>query len=101
MDAYKEKEYDVRNIVDNVSSLSGVFEDYVERVNSFIDYQIKSYIELSDKQYLLEQKYNATKEELKKIIYELEHNPRTNAETRDKYIIEKLNNLVGDTNVKD
>ena len=101
MDAYKEKEYDVRKIVDDVSSLSGVFEDYVERVNSFINYQIKSYVELSDKKYLLEQKYNATKEELKKIIYELEHNPRTNAETRDKYIIGKLNNLVGDTNVKD
>lgn len=101
MDTYKEKEYDVRKIVDDVSSLSGVFEDYAERVNSFINYQIKSYIELSDNQYLLEQKYNATKEELKKIIYELEHNPRTNAETRDKYIIEKLNNLVGDTNVKD
>ncbi len=101
MDAYKEKEYDVRKIVDDVSSLPGVFEDYVERVNSFINYQIKSYIELNGKQYLLEQKYNTTKEELKKIIYELEHNPRTNAETRDKYIIEKLNNLVGDTNVKD
>lgn len=100
MDAYKEKEYDVRKIIEETLSIPDAFENYVKDVDSFIDYQIKSYIELSNKQYLLEQRYNATIKELKKIIYELQHNPRTNAETRDKYIIEKLNYLVGDTNIK-
>ena len=94
MDAYKEKEYEVRRIVDDVSCLSGVFENYVAQVNNFIDREIKSYIELSNKEYLLRQKYNATKEEINKIIFEIEHNKRANAEIRDKYIVEKLNNLL-------
>lgn len=34
------------------------------------------------------------KEEIKSIIFQLEHNPRENSENRDKYIIEQLKELL-------
>ncbi|MBO7695233.1 MAG: hypothetical protein J6T10_21635 [Methanobrevibacter sp.] len=37
---------------------------------------------------------NELKEGIKNIIFQLEHNPRENAETRDNYIIEQLKKLL-------
>lgn len=94
METYKEKEYEVRNIIDNVDALSGIFENYVTEINDFIDIETKRYMELDTKYYFISQKLDNTQTEIKKIIYEIEHNPRTNAEIRDKYIIEQLQRLL-------
>lgn len=94
METYKEKEYEVKNIIDNVQILSGIFQNYVDEVNDFIDKKTKRYIELDTKYYFTSQRLDNTQTEIKKIIYEIEHNPRTNAEIRDKYIIEKLKKLL-------
>lgn len=94
METYKEREYEVRNIIDNVDILSYTFQNYVDEVNDFIDRETKRYMDLDTKYYFTSQRLDNTQKEIKKIIYELEHNPRTNAEIRDKYIIEKLNNLL-------
>ena len=95
-DIYKEKEWNIRKKIEDISSVPFDFEDYVEEVDSFIDRLTKSLIESENKNYLLEQKTNAIETEIKKIIYEIEHNPRTNAEIRDKYIVEKLKEILGD-----
>lgn len=94
METYKEKEYEVKNIIDNVDILSSIFQNYVDEVNDFINSETKRYMELDTKYYFTSQRLDNTQIEIKKIIYEMEHNPRTNAETRDKYIIEKLKNLL-------
>ena len=94
METYKEREYEIRNIIDNVDILSSTFQNYVDEVNDFIDRETKRYINLDTKYYFTSQRLDNTQKEIKKIIYELEHNPRTNAEIRDKYIVEKLNNLL-------
>lgn len=94
METYKEKEYEVKNMIDNVDILSGTFESYVNEINDFIDNETKRYTELYTKYYFINQKLDNTQKEIKKIIYELEHNPRTNAETRDKYIMNKLKDLL-------
>lgn len=94
METYKEKEYEVKNIIDNVDILSSIFQNYVDEVNDFINSETKRYMELDTKYYFTSQKLDNTQREIKKIIYEIEHNPRTNAEIRDKYIIEKLKNLL-------
>lgn len=94
METYKEKEYEVKNIIDNVDILSSIFQNYVDEVNDFINSETKRYMELDTKYYFISQKLDNTQKEIRKIIYEIEHNSRTNAETRDKYIIEKLKNLL-------
>lgn len=94
METYKEREYEVKNIIDNVDTLSGIFQNYVDEVNDFINSETKRYMELDTKYYFISQKLDNTQREIRKIIYEIEHNPRENAETRDKYIIQKLNELL-------
>ena len=37
MDLYKQKEYDLRNLIDTALSLPSTFEDYVQETESFID----------------------------------------------------------------
>lgn len=37
MEVYKQKEYELRNVVDSTLSLNSTFEDYVSEVNDFID----------------------------------------------------------------
>ena len=41
-----------------------------------------------------EDKFLQLKEEIKSIIFQIEHNPRENSENRDKYIIEQLKELL-------
>ena len=94
METYKEREYEVKNIIDNVDTLSDIFQNYVDEVNDFINSETKRYMELDTKYYFISQKLDNTQREIRKIIYEIEHNPRTNAETRDKYIIQKFNELL-------
>lgn len=94
METYKEKEYEVKNIIDNVDILSSIFQNYVDEVNDFINSETKRYMELDTKYYFTSQKLDNTQKEIEKIIYQLEHNPRTNAEIRDKYIIEQLQRLL-------
>ena len=48
---------------------------------------VEDYIDYEDECYEL-------KEGIKDIIFQLEHNPRTNAEIRDKHIIEQLQRLL-------
>lgn len=91
---YKDKEWTLRGAIENLSSIPDHFEMYVDEVNKYIDALTNSSIKESRELYLLTQRYEATQKEIKKIIYEIEHNPRTNAETRDKYIVGKLNNLL-------
>ena len=50
---------------------------------------VEDYIDYEDKIFEL-------KQGIKDIIFQLEHNPRTNAETRDKYIIDELKKLLDD-----
>ncbi len=94
METYKEKEYEVRNIIDNVYILSSIFQNYVDEVNAFIENETKRYMDLDTKYYFTSQRLDNIQKEIKKVIYELEHNPRTNAETRDKYIVNKLKDLL-------
>lgn len=54
---------------------------------------VENYVDYEDEIYQL-------KEGIESIIYQLEHNPRTNAETRDKYIIQQLNNLLNESEMK-
>lgn len=53
---------------------------------------VEDYIDYEDKIFEL-------KQGIENIIFQLEHNPRTNAETRDKYIIDELKKLLDDDNV--
>ncbi|MBQ6628554.1 MAG: hypothetical protein IJI98_11125 [Methanosphaera sp.] len=93
-DIYKEKEWEVRKKIEETPNIPSVFENYVKEVDKFIDYQIKDVIKERDENYLLKQKLEAVKNEIKKIINEIEDNPRTNAELRDKYNIQKLKGIL-------
>lgn len=93
-DIYKQKEWEVRKIIEETPNIPVIFESYVKEVDKFIDYLIKSEIKESSENYLLKKKLEAVQQEIKKIINEIEHNPRTNAELRDKYNIQKLNGIL-------
>ena len=41
---YKQKEYEVRRILENADTFSSTFENYVDEVNSFIDRIFDNYI---------------------------------------------------------
>lgn len=66
VETYKEREYEVRNIIDNVDTLSGIFENYVTEINDFIDIETKRYMELNAKYYFISQKLDNTQTEIKK-----------------------------------
>ncbi len=62
MEIYKQREYDVRNIIDDISGLSGLFENYVEEVNEFIDYLLEDTKEINTLKQELQRKDNKIKD---------------------------------------
>lgn len=69
-------------------------EKYYKKYKKYYQNEIEENIKLKEKKYELEDKIYILEEGIESIIYQIEHNPRTNAETRDKYIIQKLNDLL-------
>ena len=69
-------------------------EKYYKKYKKDYQNEIKENIKLKEKNDKLEDKIYILEEGIESIIYQLEHNPRVFAETRDKYIIEQLNDLL-------
>lgn len=56
--------------------------------------EINENLKLKEENDILQDNIYILEEGIEDIIYELEHNPKQNAEIKDKYIIEKLKNLL-------
>lgn len=90
MEIYKQREHELNNAIDDLYSIAPIFENYKEEVNHFIDLLLKETVEFPS----LKNRIYKLEKGIKNIIFQLEHNPRENAENRDKYIIEQLKLLL-------
>lgn len=61
-EVYKQKEYDLRNAIDNINSIPYVFESYVKETNYFIDKLLEETKEINTLRQELQQKENIIKE---------------------------------------
>lgn len=99
MEIYKQKEYDVRNIIDDISGLSGLFENYVEEVNEFIDYLLEDTKEINTLKQELQRKDNIINELKEYLEYEIEEWKDVENEwgkiraTEDENILDKMKEL--------
>lgn len=78
-EAYKQKEYELRSAIDNISSIPYVFENYVEETEHFIDRLLDDTKEINTLRNKLQQKENIIKKisefaKLRKEMYEKQEN---------------------------
>lgn len=66
-EAYKQKEYELRSAIDNISSIPYVFENYVEETENFIDRLLDDTKEINTLRNKLQQKENIIKEVREKV----------------------------------
>lgn len=69
-------------------------EKYYKKYKKYYQSEIEGNIKLKEKNYELEDKIYILEEGIENIIYQIEHNPRSSAENRDKYIVKQLNDLL-------